>query len=169
MIRLCGVLPRPDLAAHRRAVQASFPEIDGVGRIVGKKLAAYLASARAAEEPLAVPPLHASYSDVAALGAWIARHQPDAIVSGAYYILDMLRELGLEAPRDLGVACPCIPSPDTELSGIFEDWTCLGEIAVDTVVAMLNRGERGVPARPHRLHVEGLWLPGCTLRLPAAV
>jgi LacI family transcriptional regulator/LacI family repressor for deo operon, udp, cdd, tsx, nupC, and nupG len=76
----------------------------------------------------------------------------------------MLRELRVPVPAELGVACPCIPSPDTELAGIFEDWKCIGEIAVDVLVAMLNRGERGVPARPQRLHVEGPWVPGCTLR-----
>lgn len=165
--------------AHYLAVRRIMQELQRLGyRRIGfafdaaqnertdcNNLAAYLASEGAAEQPLAVPPLHASYTDIAALGGWIQRHRPDAIVSGAYYIMDMLRELGLEAPRDIGVACPCIPSPDTGLSGIFEDWKCLGEIAVDTVVAMLNRGERGVPPRPHRLHVEGPWVAGRTVRV----
>jgi hypothetical protein len=36
-------LPRPDLAAHRRAVQASFSEIVGeLVQILGKKLTAYI-------------------------------------------------------------------------------------------------------------------------------
>ena len=36
-------LPRPDLAAHRRAVQASFPEIVAeLAAILGKKLTAYI-------------------------------------------------------------------------------------------------------------------------------
>jgi LacI family transcriptional regulator/LacI family repressor for deo operon, udp, cdd, tsx, nupC, and nupG len=164
--------------AHYLAVRRIMQELQQLGyrriglaldggqneRTDGNNLAAYLVSEGAALQPLVVPPLHASYSDVSALGDWIARHRPDAIVSGAYYIMDMLRQLGLRAPDDLGVACPCIPSPDMDLSGIFEDWQCLGEIAVDTVVAMLNRGERGVPARPQRLHVEGPWLAGRTLR-----
>jgi len=38
-----ATLPRPDLAAHRRAVQASFPEIVAeVVEILGKKLTAYI-------------------------------------------------------------------------------------------------------------------------------
>jgi LacI family transcriptional regulator/LacI family repressor for deo operon, udp, cdd, tsx, nupC, and nupG len=120
------------------------------------------------DNPSAVPPLHEPYANVAALGAWIHRHEPDAIVSGAYYVLDMLRELKISAPDQLGVACPCIPFPETELSGIFEDWKCLGEIAVDAVVAMLNRAERGAPVRPQRLHVEGPWIAGRTLRAQRA-
>jgi DNA-binding LacI/PurR family transcriptional regulator len=133
-------------------------------RTDGNNLAAYLVNEHAAHRPLAVPPLHEPYGNVAALGDWIRRHRPDAIVSGAYYVLDMLRELGISVPEQLGVACPCIPSPDTALAGIFEDWKCLGEIAVDALVAMLNRGERGAPARPQRLHVEGPWIAGRTLR-----
>lgn len=38
-----ATLPRPDLAAHRRAVQASFPEIvTELVQILGKKLTAYI-------------------------------------------------------------------------------------------------------------------------------
>lgn len=137
-------------------------------RTDGNNLAAYLVSEAAAQQPLEVPPLHAPYEDVAALGQWLRRHRPDAIVSGAYYVLEMLRHLRIRVPDELGVACPCIPSPDTKLAGIFEDWKSLGEIAVDTVVALLNRGERGAPSQPQRLHVEGPWLRGRTLRLQTA-
>jgi DNA-binding LacI/PurR family transcriptional regulator len=128
-------------------------------------LAGYLVSEDTASRPLAVPPLYAPYTSVDALGAWIHRHRPDAIVSGAYYVLDMLRKLKIKVPEELGVACPCIPSRDTGLTGVFEDWARIGEIAVDVLVAMLNRGERGVPDLPQRLHVEGPWVPGSTLRL----
>ena len=151
---------------HRLGYRRIGLALDGAQneRTDGNNLAAYLVSEHAAQHALAVPPLHEPYANVAALGDWIQCHQPDAIVSGAYYVLDMLRELKISVPDQLGVACPCIPSLDTELAGIFEDWKCLGEIAVDALIAMLNRGERGPPARPQRLHVEGPWLAGRTLR-----
>jgi LacI family transcriptional regulator/LacI family repressor for deo operon, udp, cdd, tsx, nupC, and nupG len=164
--------------AHYLAVRRIMDELHRLGyrriglalddgqneRTDGNNLAAYLVSEDAARRPPAVPPFHEPYTSVAALGEWIRAHRPDAIVSGAYYVLDMLRQLGLDVPGRLGVACPCIPSLDTPLSGIFEDWKCIGEIAVDVVVAMLNRGERGIPARPQRLHVEGPWVPGRTVQ-----
>jgi DNA-binding LacI/PurR family transcriptional regulator len=137
-------------------------------RTDGNNLAAYLVSEGAAHHPPAVPPFHEPYTSVEALGRWIQQHKPDAIISGAYYVLDMLRKLDIKVPEELGVACPCIPSPDTGLAGIFEDWKCIGEIAVDVLVAMINRGERGAPNRPQRLHVEGPWVPGRTLREPIA-
>lgn len=164
--------------AHYLAVRRIMGELRALGyrriglaldgaqneRTDANNLAAFLVSEDAARQPLAVPPLHEPYTSVAALGTWIRRYQPDAIVSGAYYVLDMLRELGIDVPRQLGVACPCIPSPDTGLAGVFEDWRCIGEIAVDVLVAMMNRGERGVPARPQRLHVEGPWVVGRSVR-----
>jgi LacI family transcriptional regulator/LacI family repressor for deo operon, udp, cdd, tsx, nupC, and nupG len=165
--------------AHYLAVRRTMRELQQLGyrriglaldgaqnqRTDGNNLAAYLVSVSGRSQPPLIPPLHEPYSSVAALGTWLGRHRPDAIISGAYYILDLLRELGIDAPADLGVACPCLPSPDTDLAGIFEDWQHLGEIAVDVVVAMLNRGERGVPSRPQRLHIEGPWVRGRTLRV----
>ena len=42
-----ATLPRPDLAAHRRAVQASFSEIvTELAQILGKKLTAYIAGVK---------------------------------------------------------------------------------------------------------------------------
>jgi len=151
---------------HRLGYRRIGLALDGAQneRTDGHNLAGYLMGENAAQHPLTVPPFLEPYTSVAALGKWLRRHKPDAIVSGAYYILDMLRELGVRVPQQLGVACPCIPSPDTGLAGVFEDWKCIGEIAVDVLVAMLNRGERGAPARPQRLHVEGPWVPGRTLR-----
>ncbi len=164
--------------AHYLAVRRIMDELRSLGyRRIGlaldgaqnertdyNNLAAYLVGEDAAHRLPAVPPFHEPYTSVAALGRWIEQHKPDAIVSGAYYVLDIIRQLGVAVPDQLGVACPCIPSPETGLAGIFEDWKYIGEIAVDVLVAMLNRGERGVPPRPQRLHVEGPWVPGRTLR-----
>lgn len=150
---------------HRLGYRRIGLALDGAQneRTDGHNLAAYLVSEDAAHRRLSIPPLEAPYTAIDALGAWIKRHRPDAIVSGAYYVLDMLRTLKIKVPQQLGVACPCIPSLETGLTGIFEDWGRIGEIAVDVLVAMLNRGERGVPDRPQRLHVEGPWVAGKTV------
>jgi len=111
-----------------------------------------------------LPPLLGPYEDTAALKAWCAQHRPDAIVTGNYRMLEALRSIGLRAPRDLGVACPVLPSTDTPLAGVVENSIHIGEVAVDILVPMIQRGERGIPSSPHRMHVEGLWLPGKTIR-----
>jgi LacI family transcriptional regulator/LacI family repressor for deo operon, udp, cdd, tsx, nupC, and nupG len=126
-------------------------------------LAGYLVEEQLADAP-AIPPLTSPYEDTAALERWWKQHRPDAIVSGNYRLLETLQAIGLRAPRDVGVACPVLPSANTELAGVIENSVHIGEVAVDVLVPMIQRGERGVPASPHRVHVEGIWLPGKTVR-----
>ena len=126
-------------------------------------LAGFLVESELAAAP-EVPTLTVPYEDTGALQHWIREHRPDAIVSGNYRILETLRALGLSVPRDIGVACPVLPSAETTVAGVVENSVHIGEVAVDVLVPMLQRGERGVPPSPHRVHVEGTWLPGATLR-----
>lgn len=126
-------------------------------------LAGYLVEQQLAGAP-AIPPLLVPYDDLAALELWWKQHRPDAIVTGNYRLLETLRSIGLRPPRDVGVACPLLPAPDTDLAGVVENSTHIGEVAVDLLVPMIQRGERGIPASPHRVHVEGRWLPGKTVK-----
>jgi len=126
-------------------------------------LAGYLVEQQLANAP-PIPPLTADYADTAALEHWWLQHRPDAIVTGNYRLLEALRRLGLRPPRDVGVACPVLPTPDTDLAGVVENSVHIGEVAVDVLVPMLQRSERGIPSSPHRVHVEGLWRPGKTVR-----
>jgi hypothetical protein len=43
----------------------------------------------------------------------------------------------------------------------------IGIMAVDLLIDMLHRNERGSPARPYLLMVEGSWVEGSTLRKPS--
>ncbi len=111
-----------------------------------------------------IPPLFGASRDAEVVGPWLKRYKPDVIVSGNHLILDLLKELKIRVPEDLGAACPLLPSADTALAGIVEDSKRIGAIAVDQVISMINRGERGIPEHPLRIHVEGGWLPGKSLR-----
>ena len=111
-----------------------------------------------------IPMLVAPYTDQRAVGQWLRAHRPDAVVTGNYHFLDVLRSLGKKVPDDLGVACPLLPSPDTELAGTIENSVEIGSVAVDFLIGMIHRQERGIPANPQRIHVEGRWLAGRTLR-----
>jgi len=104
------------------------------------------------------------YTDQRAVGTWLRAHRPDAIVTGNYHFLDVLCSLGKKVPDDLGVACPLLPSPDADLAGVIENSVEIGSVAVDFLIGMIHRQERGIPANPQRIHVEGRWLAGRTLR-----
>ena len=50
------------------------------------------------------------------------------------------------------------------LSGMKKNSFQIGEMAVDLVIDMLHRNERGIPIYPYLLMVEGSWVEGNTLR-----
>jgi DNA-binding LacI/PurR family transcriptional regulator len=113
-----------------------------------------------------VPPLFGPSRSAEVVGAWLDRHRPDVIVSGNHLVLDILRERKFRVPDEIGAVCPCLPGADTELAGVVEDSKRIGAIAVDQLVSMINRGERGLPEYPVRIHVEGVWHEGRSLRPP---
>ncbi len=118
-----------------------------------------------------IPPLFIErYQHVEEVVRWIRKHRPDAVVTGDFRFIDRAKQAGLELPPRLGLACPLLPDTRGSLAGVCEDCFHIGEVAVDLVVAMMHRGERGVPAQPQRVHVEGQWFEGTSLRpLPATV
>ena len=126
-------------------------------------LAGFLVEEHLAVGRESVPILSAPYTDHRAVTAWLRAHRPDAIVTGNYHFLDVLRSLGRKVPQDIGVACPLLPSPDTELAGVIENSVEIGSVAVDFLIGMIHRQERGIPSNPQRIHIEGRWLPGKTL------
>ena len=99
-------------------------------------------------------------------GQWIRRNQLDAIIAEDGRVLGDLAKLGLKVPGDIGVASPCLPRPDSILSGVVEECFKIGAMAVDFLVAAIQRGDKGLPAPPQRIHVEGNWHEGKTLRRP---
>lgn len=91
----------------------------------------------------------------AVISAWLERERPDAVIIGGI----QYPETGLSFPRRLpvfGLDCARRGSA----SGIFQDWSAMGAIGVDLVIAQLGRGEYGVPAQPYAVQVTGHWQMG---------
>jgi DNA-binding LacI/PurR family transcriptional regulator len=99
-----------------------------------------------------------------ALAAWVGIHRPEAIVTGDHHILAPLRAAGLRVPADISVACCGLPGKNSLLAGVVEDSRHVGSVAVDLLAGLVQRGETGIPARPQRIHVEGAWSEGKSLR-----
>lgn len=112
-----------------------------------------------------VPPLFVDlYDNVEAIGRWFRKFRPDAIVTGDHRFLEKAEHLGLRVPERIGAACAVLPNLEGRMSGMCEDCFHIGEVAVDFLVAMIQRGERGVPTHQQRVHVEGIWVEGESLR-----
>lgn len=136
-------------------------------RVDDSYLSAYLGQEYLNKRRVSLPPFFGEYdtwSKGGALEQWIVDHRPDAIVTNNFGILPILRSFCLQTPKDITVLCASMPAPDPDLAGIVEDSFHIGEVAVDFLVGMIQHGIRGVPSQPQRIHVEGLWHPGASLR-----
>lgn len=126
--------------------------------------AGYLVVQQAMPAARRLPPLVPARWDEALFVAWFRKHRPDAIVTKSFEVLAALRRLGCQVPRDVGVAFITFPHPGGELSGVDENAVETGIAAVDFLAGMIHRNERGVPANPQRLLIEGVWVEGTTVR-----
>jgi DNA-binding LacI/PurR family transcriptional regulator len=115
-------------------------------------------------EPLPLCPDDGYDSEGSTLQAWLNEQKPDALILGNHRPLEAFGRWGIKVPDDLAVACPSMPAPRDGLSGMIEQNRLIGAAAVDLLVAMIQRGERGVPATPQRLLIDSTWHAGSTLR-----
>jgi LacI family transcriptional regulator len=96
------------------------------------------------------------------LRKWLARHEPDAILTTDSETPAMLQELGVRIPRDLAVAGTSVLDLPLD-TGIDQHSEAIGRIAVETLVKQINFAERGEPADPYRILVESRWQDGKSL------
>ena len=58
------------------------------------------------------------------------------------------------------LACPRMGD---RFSGVYQNGALIGALAIDTLTAMVERHERGLPAQATTLMVEGQWNEGETV------
>jgi LacI family transcriptional regulator len=100
-----------------------------------------------------------------ALREWNARHRPDVIISpSAEALQPVLVNQGLAVPGKVGLVSLACADPGSSCSGIFQNGKLIGATAIDVLIGMVERHERGLPEQATTLMVEGVWNPGQTLR-----
>lgn len=95
--------------------------------------------------------------------AWFKRHKPTAIVSHVGEIRGWLEAAGATAPGDVSLATLSRVF-EKQWSGIDQQEVEIGRRAVELLVSLFHSGERGTPATPIRLLIEGRWIEGDTTR-----
>lgn len=96
--------------------------------------------------------------------AWYQEHRPDVIVGILPDIYTWLTEAGVKIPGEVGFAMLSVPDEGVFFSGVDENPREIGGRALEFLVDMLTRGERGVPSVPINILVEGSWAVGKTLQ-----
>lgn len=150
---------------YRRVGLVNLREHDQ--RVDNNWLAAYLVEQTRLHREHRLPPLVLERWDSRKLISWVEHYRPDAIVTRLPEVLQSLQRAGYNIPGDIGVAYHTLDENSTGYSGMKKNSFQLGVMAVDLLVDMLHRNERGIPPRPYLLMVEGSWVEGETLREPS--
>jgi len=91
---------------------------------------------------------------------WYKKHRPAVILSLYDRVSLFMKDLGISF-NECGLALLILdPSSEGEFAGVDQNDALIGTSAVDFLVGMIHRNERGVPKTPLRVLVEGKWIDG---------
>ncbi|MES2693112.1 MAG: substrate-binding domain-containing protein [Verrucomicrobiota bacterium] len=112
------------------------------------------------------PPLYVDdWTHTAPILSWLKREKPDVLITPAADALTAsLDQAGIHIPRDIGLALLACPQHGDACSGVYQNGRLIGALAVDALISMVERNERGLPEQATTLMVEGQWNEGKTLR-----
>ena len=95
---------------------------------------------------------------------WFLRERPDALlVTHGRPVLNWLRRLGREVPRDVGLVDLAGDHPELNCAGVYCDPGRIGALAVEMLIGVMHRSEIGVPSSRHEVLLTGEWREGQTL------
>jgi LacI family transcriptional regulator len=94
---------------------------------------------------------------------WFLEHNPKAVISDDIQVLQWLREMHYNAPKNVGLVMLDYSKSYGNCAGIDQHHEILGAAAVDLVVGQLYRNETGVPLHPKYVTIEGSWVDGTTV------
>lgn len=114
---------------------------------------------------VAPPPLHIEFrrhvAEKERIGAWLARYQPDCVLSITPWLLDVLASLDYRG----GFACEALGGETTprDVSGLHLPTDTVASQAVLQINAMFHARQFGVPEHPLIINVPRQWREGKTL------
>ncbi|MDR1281179.1 MAG: LacI family transcriptional regulator [Opitutaceae bacterium] len=105
--------------------------------------------------------------DFDGLRPWFRRHRPDALISHYAELPALLGGNGIRVPQDIALARLSVGNDPSEVynrsAGVNQNEYEIGRTAVDTLASILYHNERGVPAVPRTILIDGFWQEGETV------
>lgn len=95
---------------------------------------------------------------------WYQENKPDCIVFLHETVPELLRHLGVDT-KTCGQASLSLTTKESSLSGIHQNDTIIGRKAVDFLIDMIHRNERGIPTHRFKFLIDGEWVDGKTLHI----
>lgn len=134
-----------------------------VGRSDGNFLGGYLAESARWPREMQIDPLLFDQWSPAKLRAWYRANKPEAIIfHNSVAIERAMVELKVRVPEQVGMVC--LSDTRKGFACIDQNGPEVGTAAVDLLVSMIHRNERGIPEIPRRLLIEGTWHTGTSVR-----
>jgi LacI family transcriptional regulator len=96
---------------------------------------------------------------------WLQAEKPDAVITAGPEVQRWLRELGLRTPADIGLAHVDLVTGIKSVTGIDQNSRQVGSAAVELLTSLMNSHQRGVPAVPQVLMVQGTFVQGLTTKV----
>jgi LacI family repressor for deo operon, udp, cdd, tsx, nupC, and nupG len=103
-------------------------------------------------------------NEIEEIGRWYRENKPDCILF-LHETVPLLMQTLRVSTKVCGQASLSVPSKDDTLSGIYQNDPIIGRKAVDVLIDMIHRNERGIPQHRFQSFVEGEWHDGKTLHV----
>ncbi len=97
---------------------------------------------------------------------WLRDYRPNVIIGLQHLtpILHWLQVDGIRVPDDIGLVTLDQRDGKVAFAGIYQDYRMLGATAIEQLVSLVERNERGLCPRATSLSLAGVWRDGETLK-----
>ncbi|MCX6950572.1 MAG: LacI family DNA-binding transcriptional regulator [Verrucomicrobia bacterium] len=99
---------------------------------------------------------------------WYREHRPDLVVGHVDEAVVWLQRAGVRVPAEAGFFSLSWTERKRPCAGLDLRLELQGEVAAETVISQIHRGESGLPADPQTIMVRGRWVDGPTLAVPTS-
>jgi DNA-binding LacI/PurR family transcriptional regulator len=95
---------------------------------------------------------------------WLRAYRPEVVLTKHLEVRSWLEAAGFAIPAKIGfVHLDCI-AEFGDCTGVDQNTESAGAAALDLVVELLYRNERGVPTQPKTILIDSRWTPGASVR-----
>lgn len=95
---------------------------------------------------------------------WVGRTRPDVVLGPNAEALAWLERAGWNVPGKIGYVNLSRMDHEPECAGIALNYEGVAAAAVDLLVTHVNHRQKGIPAIPFSVQIEGVWVSGPTIR-----
>jgi len=96
--------------------------------------------------------------------SWVETSQPDVVLGPGAEPLRWLHRAGWAVPGRIGYVDLSWMESDPDCAGIALNYEGVAASAVDLLVTHINHRQKGIPASPFSVQIEGSWVEGRTIR-----